>query len=47
MHYVERVIDCPILKVILNELCCGFGRATHRTPINTVCHTSVIDLLDT
>ena len=35
------------MTVMLNELCCGFGRATHWTPINAVCHTPVINLLDT
>ena len=38
MNYVERVIDCPIVKVMLNELCCGFGRTT----IKAVCHISFI-----
>ena len=47
MNYVERVIDCPTMKMMLNELCCGFGCATNRTTINAVCHTPIIDLLDT
>ena len=47
MNYVERVIDCPTMKAMLNELSCGFGRATNRITINAVCHTPIIDLLDT
>ncbi len=47
MNYAERLVDCTTMKMVLNELYCGFGRAMNRTTINAVCHTPVIDLLDT
>ena len=46
MNYAEHVVDCPTMKVILNELYCRFGCAMNRTTLNAVCHTSFIELLD-
>ena len=46
MNYTERVVDCPAMKMMLNELCCGFGCAMNRTTVKTVRHISFIDLLD-
>lgn len=46
MNYAERVVDCPTMEMMLNELYCGFRCAMNRTTIKTVCHISFIDLLD-
>jgi hypothetical protein len=47
MNYAERVVDYTAMKMMFNELCCGFGCAMNRTTIKAVCHISFIDLLDT
>ena len=46
MNYAERAVDCPAMKVMLNELGCGFGCAMNRTTVKAVCYISFIDLLD-
>ena len=43
MNYAERVVDYTAMKMMLNELCCGFGCAMNRTTIKAVCHISFID----